>query len=137
MSQWNYSYDNLNRLINAAAPVSQPTGANAYFAGVQSGWSDDAFGNRLSEAQGAIPGASPTASMPTSSTATYTAGSNQLASSLAFGITYDAAGDVIYDGTNSYLYDADTGQEQEWKGKARRQFRGLAFKGADHSFSVS
>ena len=108
MGQWNYTYDNLNRLINATAPVSQPAGANAYFAGVQSGWAYDAFGNRLSETQGAIPGASPTASMPTSSTATFTPASNQLAtSSLASGITYDAAGDVTYDGTNSYLYDAE------------------------------
>ncbi len=108
MGQWNYTYDNLNRLINATAPVAQPTGANAYFAGVQSGWAYDAFGNRLSETQGAIPGATPTASMPTSSTAAFTPGTNQISSSsVAPGLTYDAAGDITFDGTNSYLYDAE------------------------------
>ena len=108
MGQWNYSYDNLNRLVQASAPVSQPTGVNAYYAGVQPTWTYDPFGNRLTEIQGAISGAHPTASMPTSSTSTYTPGINQLATStLASAITYDAAGDITYDGTNHYLYDAE------------------------------
>ena len=33
MGQWNYGYDNLNRLVQASAPVSQPSGVNAYYAG--------------------------------------------------------------------------------------------------------
>jgi len=32
MGQWNYGYDNLNRLVQGSAPVSQPTGVNAYYA---------------------------------------------------------------------------------------------------------
>ena len=46
MGQWTYSYDSLNRLTGAQAPVSQPTNISNYFAGIASGWSYDAFGNR-------------------------------------------------------------------------------------------
>jgi len=75
---------------------------------VQTGWSYDPFGNRTAETQGAVSGETPTASMPTSSSATYTAASNQIATTtLGSGLTYDAAGDVTYDGTNDYLYDAE------------------------------
>ena len=64
MGQWTYSYDSLNRLTGAQAPVLQPAGVSAYFAGMASGWTYDAFGNRKAEAQGAISGASPQAAMP-------------------------------------------------------------------------
>lgn len=75
---------------------------------MQIGWTYDAFGNRLSETQGAVAGAAPTASMPMSSTASFTPASNQLAtSSLTSGLTYDPAGDITYEATNSYLYDAE------------------------------
>jgi RHS repeat-associated protein len=108
MGQWNYAYDNLNRLTQASAPVSQPTGVYNYYAGVQPTWTYDPFGNRLTETQGAISGATPTASMPPNVTTTYTATGNQInTTTLGTGITYDAAGDVTYDGTNDYLYDAE------------------------------
>jgi YD repeat-containing protein len=54
--------------------------------------------NRTSQ----IAGGSPTVAMPTSSGVSYTAATNQSAS-----YSYDAAGDVTYDGLNSYLYDAE------------------------------
>ena len=38
MGQWTYSYDSLNRLTGAQAPVSQPAGVSGYFAGIASGW---------------------------------------------------------------------------------------------------
>jgi hypothetical protein len=61
-----------------------------YYASVQTGWSYDAFGNRLSETQGKLAGTTPTASMPTSSSTTYTAASNQIATTtLASGLTND------------------------------------------------
>ena len=110
MGQWTYSYDSLNRLTGAQAPVSQPAGVSAYFAGIASGWTYDAFGNRRTEAQGAISGASPQAAMPASSSATYNT-SNQLTAAsqnAGGGLTYDASGNVIYDGTNTYLYDAES-----------------------------
>jgi RHS repeat-associated protein len=47
--------------------------------------------------------------MPTSTTATYNVSNQLLTSSIppSGTITYDAAGDVSYDGNNSYLYDAE------------------------------
>jgi YD repeat-containing protein len=111
MGKWTYAYDNLNRLLTASAPTSQPTGVSNYFAGIQSSWSYDNFGNRLTETQGAIPGANPLpqAAMPQSSTATYNT-SNQMTSATQNGgsaLVYDAAGNVTFDGLNSYLYDAE------------------------------
>ena len=46
--------------------------------------------------------------MPSSSTAGYTTASNQVSSvNGGAGLAYDAAGDVIQDSLNSYLYDAE------------------------------
>ncbi len=95
---WTYTYDNLNRLVGAAAVASALQGMENYYAGLQTGFGYDAFGNRTVMTQGGTPAHS----VPSSSTAYYTASSNQVAS-----MTYDAAGDVIYDGLNSYLYDAE------------------------------
>jgi len=110
MGQWTYSYDSLNRLTGAQAPVSQPTNISNYFAGIASGWTYDAFGNRKAETQGAISGATPTAAMPSSSSATYNTSNQLIAASQNAGgsLTYDASGNVIYDGINSYLYDAES-----------------------------
>jgi RHS repeat-associated protein len=110
MGQWNYTYDSLNRLTGAQAPVSQPTNISNYFIGIASGWTYDAFGNRKAEAQGAISGASPTAAMPASSSATYNTSNQLIAASQNAGgsLTYDASGNVVYDGINSYLYDAES-----------------------------
>jgi RHS repeat-associated protein len=95
---WTYTYDNLNRLVGAAAVASALQGMENYYAGLQTSFGYDAFGNRTVMTQGGTPAHS----VPSSSTAYYTASSNQVAS-----MTYDAAGDVIYDGLNSYLYDAE------------------------------
>ena len=94
---WNYTYDNLNRLLTG-------TSTAGYYSGAAMSWSYDPFGNRLNESVG---GAAEVA-MPSSSTASYTAASNQVSSSSqngGAGFLYDAAGDVTYDGLNSYLYD--------------------------------
>jgi RHS repeat-associated protein len=64
------------------------------------------FGNRLNQ----IVGGNADVPMPSSSTASYTAASNQVSSSSqnnGAGFLYDAAGDVTYDGLNQYLYDAE------------------------------
>ena len=103
MGQWNYGYDNLNRLTTGTAPGVQPTGVSNYFAGVASGWTYDAWGNRRSQTQGAVSGFTPQASLPASSTATFNT-SNQLTT---VGYAMDAAGEVQADGLNHYLYDAE------------------------------
>jgi hypothetical protein len=65
---------------------------------------EDPIGNRLNE----IVGGTVTAPMPSSSTASYTAASNQVSSvNGGAGLAYDAAGDVTQDPLNSYLYDAE------------------------------
>ena len=75
-------------------------------------WSYDPFGNRKSESVGgtiqSTCGTTPT--MPSSSTASYTAATNQVSSSSqnnGAGFLYDAAGNVLNDGQNRYLYDAE------------------------------
>ncbi len=94
---WLYSYDNLNRLLTG-------TSTAGYYAGAQMSWSYDPFGNRLNESVGGTVAAP----MPSSTTASYTAASNQVASvNGGAGLIYDAAGDVTQDLLNSYLYDAE------------------------------
>jgi len=66
-------------------------------------WTYDPFGNRLSQNSG---GAAQVA-MPSPSTASYTAASNQMTAYNGYALAYDAAGDVTQDALNSYLYDAE------------------------------
>jgi len=93
---WSYNYDNLNRLTSGASSAG-------YFSGAQMSWTYDPFGNRLSQSAG---GAAQVA-MPSPSTASYTAASNQMTAYNGFALAYDAAGDVTQDALNSYLYDAE------------------------------
>ena len=100
---WSYSYDNLNRLTGAAAVSSGMPMAQDYYAMAQSGWSYDAFGNRLAESVSGRP----LHAMPSASASSYTAASNQMTAYNGSPLAYDAAGDVIVDALNSYLYDAE------------------------------
>ncbi len=80
MGQWNYTYDNLNRLVTATAPATQPAGVSSYYAGINAGagqqtWTYDAFGNWLTETW--TSGGNTTATMPNSSSTSYTPASNQ------------------------------------------------------------
>jgi hypothetical protein len=96
---WNsIGYDGLNRLTAASATAG-------YFAGLQTGWSYDSFGNRTDESFGG----SPSVAMPTGSSASYNANNQVSASSLMLGagLAYDQAGDVTEDNSNAYLYNAD------------------------------
>jgi YD repeat-containing protein len=100
MGQWSYSYDNLNRLIGASAVRTTMQGIPNTFAGALPTWTYDAFGNRTSENWGG----SGSYTVPASTTANFTAATNQLAGPQ---YTYDAAGNVTWDGINNYLYDAE------------------------------
>ena len=93
---WSYSYDNLNRLAGGSA-------LSGYYQGALPTWTYDPFGNRKTETWGG----SGSGLVPTSSTTNYTTASNQVTSSSLGNLTYDAAGDVMADGLNSYLYDAE------------------------------
>jgi RHS repeat-associated protein len=116
MGSWQYSYDTLNRLTGATD--NQPNNPSTNYC-----WGYDPFGNRIiqSGSAGVFTVASPvqpgqTPCQPQSgvfvtdfATPQSAANTNQLANtSLATsGIVYDASGNVLNDGTNQYLYDAD------------------------------
>src|SRR5271157_1402301 len=76
-------------------------------AGINGCWTYDAFGNRTMEAM------STTACMNNPAPLTWAnlspANNNQLAgtSQAPGGVSYDASGDVLNDGVNTYLYDAE------------------------------
>jgi RHS repeat-associated protein len=110
---WSFTYDTLNRL--ATANATWPDSSQQYAC-----WNYDDFGNRVQQEMSSAAFTSgsggPTACTAQSGAtlatnlATYSA-SNQIVSTNARGVSvspmYDAAGDMSYDGTNQYLYDAE------------------------------
>ena len=101
MGTWNFSYDTLNRLTSAVPGA----GAPGNYTGQKLCMAYDSFGNR---SQSNLQTTACAVTDP--ATATYTA-ANQVSwttvNSAANGFTYDAAGNVLYDGQNYYAYDAD------------------------------
>jgi RHS repeat-associated protein len=110
MGTWSFTYDSLNRLATANAAANAP----APYAGNYGCWSYDSFGNRLSQSMSTTAcGSSPP---PLMSWANYTVdgtpntpnnGKNQITGTANGLYQYDASGDVINDGLNQYLYDAE------------------------------
>jgi len=110
MGTWNFYYDPLNRLTSATDNQAENTSTHYC-------WGYDAFGNRTIQAGSSAPFASGTPNCTGASGATYTstwatqstANNNRVASTsqAVGGVTYDAAGNVLNDGVNQYLYDGD------------------------------
>ena len=102
---WSYQYDNLNRLVQANAGAGTYAGTN--IAGASLGWSYDAFGNRL--VQSSNTGVFPSGSVQFGGTNNQATGvgvaSAPNTSTASLG--YDASGDVKYDGSRYYQYDAE------------------------------
>jgi RHS repeat-associated protein len=98
MGTWNYQYDTLNRL------TSSTTSGGQYNNDIGC-WVYDPFGNRTSESM------STTActSNPTPlSWETYgTSNTNRADTTSIGGNTFDAAGNILYDGLYNYLYDGE------------------------------
>jgi len=102
MGAWNYSYDTLNRLVTAQNLAA--TSVSGQYAGLFGCWTYDGFGNRKLEAfstatstpcaAGANDNAQLTSVTPTAN--------NQVS-----GFVYDGAGNVLNDGNNQYIYDAE------------------------------
>ena len=110
MGAWAFNYDTLNRLTTATD--NQPNNPNGYYC-----WGYDAFGNRTVQAgsSAAFVSGSPNCTPASGASVTSawanlsSANNNQLASTsqAPAGVTYDAAGNVLNDGMNQYLYDGD------------------------------
>ena len=109
MGIWSFAYDTLNRLATAtaaSAAADAAAGVAAPYASNYGCWSYDSFGNRLSESISTTPCTS--TPLPLTSWANYNANNQFTATSQALGgVPYDASGDVLNDGKNQYLYDAE------------------------------
>lgn len=95
---WTMQYDSLNRLQTATAS------AGTYQALTLS-WGYDSFGNRLNQ----TPSGTSNVPVPAAVSATYNT-NNQMQSSSIPGVgpqSYDAAGNLIFDGINKMAYDAE------------------------------
>jgi RHS repeat-associated protein len=110
MGTWGYKYDTLNRLMSATDNETGNPNTNYC-------WGYDAFGNRTIQAGSSAAFQVGSPSCTPAGTASYsgnwahysTANNNQLAetSQALAGVSYDASGDVVNDGVNQYLYDAE------------------------------
>jgi len=91
MGTWSFGYDNLNRLISG----TPGTGAPSAYANMFLCLNYDAFGNRTQYGfqSAACPSNQPAVTYPSS---------NRVP-----GLSYDAAGNVLYDGTSYYAYDGE------------------------------
>jgi hypothetical protein len=103
MGTWGFGYDTLNRLVTSQNTATTPT--STQYASNYGCWSYDAFGNRLSQSMSTTPCIG---TLPMMSWANYNANNQFTATSQALGgVPYDAAGNVLNDGQNQYLYDAE------------------------------
>jgi RHS repeat-associated protein len=91
---WSLSYDNVNR-------VSTATATSGVWNNLTLSWTYDSFGNRETQTPS---GQNIAAPVPQAQTLSYPS-QNRMSN---YGINgYDAAGNVLYDQINSYLYDAE------------------------------
>ena len=99
---WNFTYDSLNRLSTSQNTATRSVAPQ--YSGLNGCWTYDGFGNRTKEALSTVT-STPCASGANDNvqlTVTTPTASNQLT-----GLIYDAAGNVLYDNQNHYLYDAE------------------------------
>jgi hypothetical protein len=112
MGKWTFTPDTLNRMTGATnVPVPVATSATTYYC-----WSYDSFGNRSLQGISSETFASPAPACTPQSSSTYqgvwahlATGNNRLSSTqqAVSGVSYDAAGNILNDGVNQYLYDGD------------------------------
>ncbi len=101
MGTWSFGYDSLNRLATATVGSNAPLP----YTGNYGCWGYDAFGNRTMQAVSTTPCAS---DPPLMSWASYNSNNQFTATNQApSGVPYDEAGNVLNDGVNQYLYDAE------------------------------
>jgi RHS repeat-associated protein len=108
MGAWTFSYDTLNRLAGSSG--SEPGNPNTNYC-----WIYDSFGNRTLQAGSSAAFTSGSPNCTPASGATYTSTwakfnvNNQVTSTseATSGVAIDSAGNILGDGLNQYLYDAD------------------------------
>ncbi len=119
MGTWSFGYDTLNRL--GGATISQLAGSGAAASLLANYcWNYDAFGNRAQQEAASLAFQSGSGGMNAcqaqaggtlATSLTSFSVNNQIASTNARGVaaqpSYDESGDVLYDGANQYLYDAE------------------------------
>jgi RHS repeat-associated protein len=113
MGSWTNGYDTLNRLTSAQNTGT--TSTSSQYAGYYLCWSYDSFGNRIMQLLQSSPcPASVTPSQPPATVyynannqVTFVSQSAPSTISAPTGFTYDAAGGVLNDGANQYVYDAE------------------------------
>jgi RHS repeat-associated protein len=119
MGSWSFNYDTLNRLSGGGITQNASSGPAANLVSNYC-WNYDAFGNRVQQEISSLafqagsggPSTCQAQSGGTLTTALATfSQTNQILSTNARGNSvtpsYDAAGDVVSDGANQYLYDAE------------------------------
>jgi len=103
MGNWSYTYDSLNRLVTG-------TPSSGTYNGQYLCWAYDPFGNRTAESfqSSACTTVQPTATFNVINQPITASGIGASAGySFTATFTHDAAGNVIADTTNQYLYDAE------------------------------
>jgi RHS repeat-associated protein len=98
IGSWSFGYDTLNRLVSGTSTAGS-------YSGQYGCWAYDSFGNRTAAAMSTVACAN---NPPLSSWANYNA-NNRFASTsqVPGGVPYDAGGNVLGDGLNTYLYDGE------------------------------
>ena len=102
MGTWAMNYDKLNRVSSGTATAGPYGPAQAGMSGLTLGWGYDVFGNRQTQ----TPSGDPATPAPPAQTLSYTTSNNNRIDNYGSG-SYDAAGNVLYDLVNHYLYDAE------------------------------
>ena len=102
MGTWAMNDDKLNRVSSGTATAGPYGPAQAGMSGLTLGWGYDVFGNRQTQ----TPSGDPATPAPPAQTLSYTTSNNNRIDNYGSG-SYDAAGNVLYDLVNHYLYDAE------------------------------
>ncbi len=102
LGTWSYTSDHLNRLLTGTA-LAGP------YSSVGLSWAYDGFGNRWGQAVSGSPSSGMPFPQPWTASPDSTANDNRIGSTSmsSSGWTYDNAGNVTFDGNNSYAYDAE------------------------------
>jgi RHS repeat-associated protein len=106
MGDWAFQYDTLNRLTVAAPAINAPS----TYQKTVGCFSYDSFGNRTTDAYVTLSDcttATETAKYNSVNQVTFVSQGTPVSYSAPSGFKYDAAGDVTFDGSNTYAYDGD------------------------------